>query len=145
MFVDTIPNRKSPPAVLLRESYREGGRVKKRTLANLSRLPQALIDGIDHGLARSHCSPRHTDDQRGGAAARRTPHDPDACPSRRPAGAGLHTAGRGATLCPVADRKSKKERESDQAVMRPPNEKFGLKCIRLSMLFITATSGSISL
>src|SRR5487761_1398409 len=46
MFVDTIPNRKSPPAVLLRESYREGGRVKKRTLANLSKLPQALIDGI---------------------------------------------------------------------------------------------------
>ena len=46
MFIDTIPNRKSPPAVLLRESYREGGRVKKRTLANLSNLPPALIDGI---------------------------------------------------------------------------------------------------
>jgi hypothetical protein len=46
MFIDTIPNRTSPPAVLLRESYREGGRVKKRTLANLSKLPQALIDGI---------------------------------------------------------------------------------------------------
>ena len=46
MFIDTIPNRKSPAAVLLRESYREGGRVKKRTLANLSKLPQALIDGI---------------------------------------------------------------------------------------------------
>src|SRR5436309_2730161 len=46
MFIDTIPNRKSPPAVLLRESYREGGRVKKRTLDNLSKLPPALIDGI---------------------------------------------------------------------------------------------------
>ena len=46
MFIDTIPNRKSPPAVLLRESYREGGRVKKRTLANLLKLPQALIAGI---------------------------------------------------------------------------------------------------
>src|SRR3954451_25156613 len=46
MFIDAIPNRKSPPAVLLRESYREGGRVKKRTLANLSKLPPALIDGI---------------------------------------------------------------------------------------------------
>ena len=46
MFIDTIPNRKSPPAVLLRESYREDGRVKKRTLANLSKLPPALIDGI---------------------------------------------------------------------------------------------------
>ena len=46
MFIDTIPNRKSPPAILLRESYREGGRVKKRTLANLSKLPAMLIDGI---------------------------------------------------------------------------------------------------
>jgi hypothetical protein len=46
MFIDTIPNRTSPPAVLLRESYREGGRVRKRTLANLSKLPQALIEGI---------------------------------------------------------------------------------------------------
>ena len=47
MFIDTIPNRASPPAILLRESYREGGKVKKRTLANLSKLPQALIEGID--------------------------------------------------------------------------------------------------
>src|SRR6516162_1174690 len=47
MFIDTIPNRTSPAAILLRESYREGGKVKKRTLANLSKLPQALIEGID--------------------------------------------------------------------------------------------------
>jgi Transposase DDE domain len=46
MFIDTIANRMSPPAILLRESYREGGKVKKRTLANLSKLPKALIDGI---------------------------------------------------------------------------------------------------
>ena len=51
MFIDTIPNRTLPPAILLRESYREGGRVKKRTLANLSKLPQALIDGITALLA----------------------------------------------------------------------------------------------
>ena len=60
MFIDTIPNRKSPPAVLLRESYREGGRAKKRTLANLSKLPQALIEGIvallDGGRALGTCS-----------------------------------------------------------------------------------------
>jgi hypothetical protein len=36
MFVTTVPNRGSPPAVLLRESYREDGKVKSRTLANLS-------------------------------------------------------------------------------------------------------------
>jgi hypothetical protein len=46
MFIDTIPNRSSPPAVLLRESYREGGKVRKRTLANLSKLPTALVEGI---------------------------------------------------------------------------------------------------
>ena len=46
MFIDKIPNRTSPPAILLRESYREGGRVKKRTLCNLSKLPEALIEAI---------------------------------------------------------------------------------------------------
>jgi hypothetical protein len=46
MFLDTIPNRTSSPAILLRERYREGGKVKKHTLAILSKLPKALIDGI---------------------------------------------------------------------------------------------------
>ena len=36
MYIEAIPNRDSPPAILLRESYREDGKVKKRTLANLS-------------------------------------------------------------------------------------------------------------
>jgi transposase len=36
MFIDTVPNRNSPPAILLRESWREGGTTRKRTLANLS-------------------------------------------------------------------------------------------------------------
>ena len=47
MFIETVPNRGSPPAVLLRESYRdEQGRSQKRTLANLSKLPRDLIDGL---------------------------------------------------------------------------------------------------
>jgi transposase len=46
MYIERVPNRHSPPAVLLRESYREGGRVKKRTLANLSHLPDATIEGL---------------------------------------------------------------------------------------------------
>jgi transposase len=46
MFIETVPNRNSPPAVLLRESYREGKRVKKRTLANLSQLPAVVTDGL---------------------------------------------------------------------------------------------------
>jgi len=44
MYITRIPNRNSPPAVLLRESYREGGKVKSRTLANLSRLPHSQIE-----------------------------------------------------------------------------------------------------
>jgi hypothetical protein len=43
MFIATIPNRGSPPAILLREGYREGGKVKTRTLANLSKLPAEAI------------------------------------------------------------------------------------------------------
>ncbi len=46
MYIERVPNRNSPPAVLLRESYREGGRVKKRTLANLSHLSEATIEGL---------------------------------------------------------------------------------------------------
>ena len=44
MYVETVPNRNSPPAILLREGWRENGKVKKRTLANLSRWPAAKID-----------------------------------------------------------------------------------------------------
>jgi len=43
MYIDIVPNRNSPPAVLLREAYREGGKVKKRTLANLSSLPMDQV------------------------------------------------------------------------------------------------------
>lgn len=46
MYVATVPNRRSKPAVLLRESYREDGRVKNRTLANLSKLPPHAIDAL---------------------------------------------------------------------------------------------------
>jgi hypothetical protein len=46
MYVDVVPNRNSPPAVLLRESYREGDKVKKRTLANLSALPEEAIEAV---------------------------------------------------------------------------------------------------
>jgi DDE family transposase len=51
MFIDVVPNGRSAPAVLLRESYREGGRVRKRTLANLGQLPPVLIDGLRALLA----------------------------------------------------------------------------------------------
>src|ERR1700724_4715669 len=44
MYVAVIPNRGSPPAILLRESYREDGKTKNRTLANLSGWPAERID-----------------------------------------------------------------------------------------------------
>lgn len=50
MYVARVPNRGSPPAVLLRESYREGGRVRNRTLANLSGWPQAKVDALSRVL-----------------------------------------------------------------------------------------------
>ena len=46
MYIETVANRNSPPAVLLREAYREGGKVRKRTLANLGKWPRDLVEGL---------------------------------------------------------------------------------------------------
>ena len=46
MYIESVPNRNSPPAILLRESYREGSKVRKRTLCNLSDWPTAHIEGL---------------------------------------------------------------------------------------------------
>ncbi len=46
MYVTTVPNRNSPPAVLLRESYRDGDKVKNRTLANLSHWPAEKVEAL---------------------------------------------------------------------------------------------------
>jgi hypothetical protein len=46
MYIEHVPNRASPPAILLRESYRDGNKIKKRTLANLSALPAEMIEGL---------------------------------------------------------------------------------------------------
>jgi hypothetical protein len=46
MYIAVVPNRSSPPAILLREGYREGGKVKNRTLANLSKLPPEAIEAL---------------------------------------------------------------------------------------------------
>jgi transposase len=51
MYVATIPNRSSPPAILLRESYRAGGKVKSRTLTNLTHWPPAKIAALRRVLA----------------------------------------------------------------------------------------------
>jgi hypothetical protein len=46
MYVATVPNRASPPAILLRESFREGGKTKNRTLANISHWPPERIEQL---------------------------------------------------------------------------------------------------
>src|ERR1700674_2764503 len=46
MYIEAVPNRNSPPAILLRESYRVDGKIKKRTLLNLSDWPGAMVEGL---------------------------------------------------------------------------------------------------
>jgi hypothetical protein len=46
MYIDTVPNRDSPPCTLLRESYRERGKVKKRTIANLTDWSPHMVEGL---------------------------------------------------------------------------------------------------
>jgi hypothetical protein len=46
MFIDVVPNRQSPPAILLRESFRDGKTTRKRTLANVSKWPAHKIDQL---------------------------------------------------------------------------------------------------
>src|SRR5580658_8772747 len=57
MYVATIPNRKSPPAILLRESYRLDGKVKTRTLANISHLAPTQIEALRSALSGSATAP----------------------------------------------------------------------------------------
>ena len=46
MYVESVPNRSSPPAILLRESSRSDGKIVKRTVANLSSWPATQIDAL---------------------------------------------------------------------------------------------------
>jgi hypothetical protein len=57
MYIENVPNRDSPPAVLLRESYRADGKVKKRTLLNLSHWPAELVEGLRILLKGGHAVP----------------------------------------------------------------------------------------
>ena len=57
MYIDIVPNRGSPPAILLRESVREGKRVRKRTVANLSGLSIEQAEAIRHVLKGTPLAP----------------------------------------------------------------------------------------
>jgi len=58
MYIDIVPNRNSPPAVLLRESSREGGKVVKRTIANLSKCPPDAVQALRLALRGVKLVPR---------------------------------------------------------------------------------------
>ncbi len=57
MYIDVVPNRNSRPAVLLREAWREGGRIRKRTLANLSDWPEDQVEALRQVLKGKRLAP----------------------------------------------------------------------------------------
>src|SRR5256885_5548792 len=61
MYIEAVPNRGSPPAILLRESYREAGKVRKRTLLNLSDWPHERIAGFKALLKGGTVIPKEQD------------------------------------------------------------------------------------
>ena len=71
MYVERVPNRESPPAILLRESYREAGKIKKRTLANLSDWPAGKIEALRRVLRGEAVAPT---DQQALTLVRSLPH-----------------------------------------------------------------------
>jgi hypothetical protein len=73
MYIDLVPNRSSPPAILLRESYREGGKVRKRTLLNLSDWPSDVVHGLRTLLKGGTAIPA---DQEAITITRSLPHGP---------------------------------------------------------------------
>ena len=71
MYIDTVPNRNSPPAVLLRESCREGGKMVKTTIANLSKCPPEAIKALRMALRGVKLVPQG---ERVFSVERSTPH-----------------------------------------------------------------------
>src|SRR6202161_3577530 len=61
MYIESVPNRNSSPAVLLRESYRRDGKVHKRTLCNLSDWPASHVEGLRGVLKGGTVIPAGTD------------------------------------------------------------------------------------
>jgi Transposase DDE domain len=71
MYIESVPNRNSPPAILLRESYRDGAKVKKRTIVNLSDWPSELVEGLRTLLKGGTATPA---DQQSIIVRRALPH-----------------------------------------------------------------------
>lgn len=58
MYIESVPNRNSPPAILLREAFREEGKVRKKTVANLTHWPEHLIKGLRQLLSGETLVPK---------------------------------------------------------------------------------------
>ena len=59
MYIDIVPNRHSPPAILLRESVRDGPTIRKRTLANLSQWDPVRVEALRRAYSTDVCHPIH--------------------------------------------------------------------------------------
>ena len=86
MYIETVPNRGSPPAILLRESYRDGGSARKRTQLNPSHCRPSTSRGRAGCSRAGSCCRRRTALRRRALAAVRPQHDRD----RRRPGPPLH-------------------------------------------------------
>jgi transposase len=60
MYIERVPNRNSPPAILVRSSHREGGKIVKKTLANLSGLPEDIINVVDMAIKGKNMIPANS-------------------------------------------------------------------------------------
>ncbi len=58
MYIESVPNRNSPPALLLREAKREGGKIRKKTLANLTHWPEHVVEGLRRLLRKEALVPK---------------------------------------------------------------------------------------
>src|SRR5512144_3429003 len=82
MYIDVVPNRTSPPAILLRESYGDGNKVRKRTLLNLTSWPRDLVEGFRALLNGGSVIPAG---QEALTIVRSLPHGPRRRGARQPA------------------------------------------------------------
>jgi hypothetical protein len=96
MYIETVPNRQSPPAILLRESHRRDGKYHKRTLCNLSGWPVAQIEGLRGVLRGGTVIPAERDAL---TVTRSLPHGHVAA-----ALGSLRKIGLDRILCPAANR-----------------------------------------
>ena len=89
MHIDVVPNRKARPTYLLHESVREGKRIRKRTIANLSALPIEQIETIRRALKGEKLGPVD-----GRFECTQTKHHGHSLPRRRPGVRGSNGRGK---------------------------------------------------